>query len=196
MPPISAATYHVFVTSHNLLVPFSSSETPGLPLSHRDRRTKLPLLWLSLLTSWYCLLWGDPAALPYLLLRHFPGKECYCLKSPLKGTGQRLRPHISQVSPATINMFSTSAAAFPTLDPGKKILPSEQREVLWSLGSGPSLPTSPADLLWVAHCAVTPSFCRDIEAYSKQREWRHQITLCRITEMPQEEAVEFSSLIG
>lgn len=100
MPPTIAATYPVSVTSHNLLAPFSSREqTPGLLLSHRDRRTKLPLLWLSLLSLWYCFLWSDPAALPYLLLRHFPGKQSYCLKSPLKGTGQHLRPLISQISP-------------------------------------------------------------------------------------------------
>lgn len=131
MPPTIAATYPVIATSHNLLAPFSYSEqTPGLPLSDRDWRTKLPLLWLSLLSSWYCFLWGDQAALPYLLLRHLPGKQNCCLKSPLNDIGQHLRPLISQVNPLTMSIFSPYASAFPTLHPGKRILPPEQREVL------------------------------------------------------------------
>lgn len=133
---------------------------------------------------------GWPSSLAILSLKSAFRKTELLLEIPSQGsgTGQHLGPLIFQVSPLNMSIFSTGAPAFPTLHPGKKILPPEQREVLWHLGfrtyfGHTSLPTSPADL-WETHCEVTPSFCRDTEAYSKQREWRPQITLCRITEMP------------
>lgn len=167
VPPTVAATYPVFVTSHNLLAPFSHCEqTPGLPLSHRDWRTKLPLLWLSLLSSWYCFLWGDPAALPYLLLRRLPGKQIFWVKSPLKGAGQHLRPLISQVSPLTMSISSTNAPAFPRPQPGRGFCLLNKEKCCEAWGSGCILVTLLShhllNFFGETHCEVSPSFFRDI----------------------------------
>lgn len=63
------------------------------------------------LSSWYCFPWGDPAAFPYLLSRHLPGKQSCWSKSHLKKAGQHPRAPVSQVCTLIISISPTNGPA-------------------------------------------------------------------------------------
>lgn len=140
--PTTAATYPVFVTSHNLLVPFSYCEqTPGLPLSHRDRRKKAASSPAFSFEFVVLFLMGWPISLAILALKAPSRKTKLLLEIPSEGYWPASQTLISQVSPLTISISSTSTPAFPPSTLGRGFCLLNKEKCCEARGSGPILVT-------------------------------------------------------